>query len=195
MGELRYIIAYPGGVELASNEDEVVEKLRELAPRVKGVLRVFEVGRLVLEADARLLSRLIAPAAPSSGTRLGGKVCAVFDQMYKGFAEIIARELADDRLVLHEIVGRGLEKPLRIGGRLYKQPARDDYDILRLLRSLSKECRVVFFTGDKKLANQAALIENVKVEYMPPGEFTGKEAAVDAMINALKKAMGIGGGE
>lgn len=195
MGELRYIIAYPGGVELASNEDEVVEKLRELAPRVKGVLRVFEVGRLVLEADARLLSRLIAPAAPSSGTRLSGKLCAVFDQMYKGFAEIIARELADDRLVLHEIVGRGLEKPLRIGSRLYKQPARDDYDILRLLRSLSKECRVVFFTGDKKLANQAALIENVKVEYMPPGEFTGKEAAVDAMINALKKAMGIGGGE
>ncbi|NPA05109.1 MAG: hypothetical protein GXO09_03325 [Crenarchaeota archaeon] len=196
----KLVIIYPGGVRVIDNASRLVEEIRDVARRIgRGRIIVAELGRVLLEADASVLSELMGYGAErrpeEAPVTRSGRVCAVFDQMYKGFADIIARELRDDRLVLHEIVGRGLEKPVKASERVFRQPARDDYDILRLLRRLARECRVVFFTGDKKLANQAALIENVEVEYMPPGEFTGKEAAIDAMIAVLRKAMNIGGAE
>ncbi len=125
-----------------------------------------------------------APRAPAA---------VVFDQMFKRFAEVLDRELKDYPLVFHEIIGRGLEKPLRVADRIYQQPARDDYDVLNLLEKLSKEhSLVIFFTGDRKLAAQARALPNVRVEFLPPGEVSGKEMAIKLMkrriIEALEQA-------
>jgi len=111
----------------------------------------------------------------------------VFDQMYKGFADILAREITSSSLEFHEILGRGISEPLKAGERVYRQPARDDYDILKLLETLANRYKggVLFFTGDKKLANQARLVPGVHVEYMPPGEVAGKEIALKLMAQRI----------
>ncbi|WP_338249089.1 hypothetical protein [Pyrodictium abyssi] len=118
----------------------------------------------------------------------------VFDQMYKGFADILAREITSPSLEFHEILGRGISEPLKAGERIYRQPARDDYDILKLLETLANQYRggVLFFTGDKKLANQARLVPGVHVEYMPPGEVAGKEMALKLMAQRIMNWMNRG---
>lgn len=117
-------------------------------------------------------------------------VAVVFDQMFKRFAEILDRELPSAPLEFHEIIGRGLEKPLRVGPRLYQQPARDDYDVLKLLETLSNTRKlVVFFTGDKRLAGQARSLPGVYVVYLPPGEVSGKEMAIKLMKKEITKAL------
>lgn len=117
-------------------------------------------------------------------------VAVVFDQMFKRFAEILDRELPSTPLEFHEIIGRGLEAPLRVGPRLYQQPARDDYDVLKLLETLSNTKRlVVFFTGDKRLAGQARSLPGVYVVYLPPGEVSGKEMAIKLMKKEITKAL------
>jgi len=65
---------------------------------------------------------------------------------------------------LHEVVGRGLERTVRVSERVYREPARDDYDVLSLAERLAKRMPVVLFTGDKKLAEQASMLSNVHVE-------------------------------
>jgi len=114
----------------------------------------------------------------------------VFDQMFKRFAEILDRELRDERLVFHEVIGRGLEKPLRVAERIYQQPAKDDYDVLRLLEDLStRHSRIIFFTGDRRLAAQARALPGVSVVYLPPGEVAGKEMAIKLMKKEIIKRL------
>jgi hypothetical protein len=127
----------------------------------------------------------------AGGEKLGSAEAAVvFDQMFKRFAEILDRELPDKPLVFHEIIGRGLERPLRVGDRLYQQPARDDYDVLKLLEELAKRHRlVVFFTGDRRLAGQARAVPRVRVVYLPPGEVSGKEMAIKLMKKEILRSL------
>ncbi|MEB2836309.1 MAG: hypothetical protein GSR80_001124 [Desulfurococcales archaeon] len=180
----------------------VAESLEELAralERARGRAYIVVVeGRVIGAAEARLGPQPLearggpragAPEAP--GAPAGrGVVAAVFDQMFRGFADIVAREVPG--VELHEVVGRGLEKPVR-AGRVYKEPARDDFDVLSLVERLAREGKiVVFFTGDKKLANQAMALgdERIRVHYMPPNEYPGKESLAKAMIEAVRRALG-----
>ena len=117
-------------------------------------------------------------------------VAVVFDQMFKGFAEILEREIPDKDIVFHEVLGRGIRQPLRVTPRFYRQPARDDYDVLKLVEDLASKNRlVIFFTGDKKLANQARLVRGVEVVFLPPGEIAGKEMALNYMKDAIKEIL------
>jgi len=130
-------------------------------------------------------------ATPVEGPRGGGMgVAAVFDQMFRGFAEIVGRYV--EGVELHQVVGRGLQRPVR-RGRVTLWPAHDDYDVLKIVESLAREGkRVVFFTGDKRLARQAEALAdpNIIVRYMPPNEYPGKEAIAEAMIEAVREALG-----
>ncbi|NOZ89640.1 MAG: hypothetical protein GXO15_06940 [Crenarchaeota archaeon] len=114
----------------------------------------------------------------------------VLDQMFKTFAEILDRELRGEPLVFHEVLGRGIDRPVKVSERVYQQPARDDYDVLKLLEELSsKHSLVIFFTGDKRLASQARSIPGVRVVYLPPGEAPGKEQAIKLMVKAIREAL------
>ena len=116
------------------------------------------------------------------------RVAAVLDQMFRGFSDILLREVED--VEIHEILGRGLESSIKIGDRLFRHPAKDDFDVLKIVESVAKDKDLVaFFTGDKSLANQASALKlkNVKVYYMPPNEYPGKESLAKAMILELNK--------
>jgi len=118
------------------------------------------------------------------------KVIAVLDQMFRGYyADVIEREAPYAEV--HEVVGRGVQETLRASERRYLEPASDDFDVLRLVSRLaSSGVPVLFFTGDKRLASQAQALglPNLRVLYMPPSEFPGKESVAEAMINEIKKA-------
>lgn len=199
-------------VVIAGERVTVARSLDELARALAsagGQARVLLVeGRVLATLEARAPSAGEAgaqpgPQGPASGapqaappperreaSGQGLAVAAVFDQMFRGFADIVAREVPG--VELHEVVGRGLERPVRVG-RVYKQPARDDYDVLSLVENLASQGKlVVFFTGDKRLASQAAALgdERIIVEYMPPNEYPGKESLAKAMISAVRKAIG-----
>lgn len=130
-----------------------------------------------------------AAAAPQA--REGG-VAAVLDQMFRGYyPEVIEREEPD--VELHVIVGRGLQAPQQAGPRKVLEPASDDFDVLKVVERVAREARrVLFFTGDKRLASQAEVtasqLGNVEVHYMPPNEFPGKESLAKAMIDAIERA-------
>lgn len=117
-------------------------------------------------------------------------VNVVFDQMFRGFAEIIGREIPG--VGLHEILGRGLDAPIT-AGRITRWPANDDYDVLKTVEMLAGSSDlVVFFTGDKKLARQAEALGlgNLVVSYMPPNEYPGKESLARAMIRLVREHLG-----
>jgi hypothetical protein len=113
-------------------------------------------------------------------------IAVVFDQMFRGFAEVVDRELKGLCVELHEVVGRGLEKTVRVTPRLYREPAHDDYDVLSLAERLARRGKVVLFTGDRRLADQARMIPGVYVEYIPPGEFGGKEMTIKHMVQVVR---------
>ncbi len=132
------------------------------------------------------------PTRPAGSPKSRDAIRAVFDQMFRGFADIIAREVPG--VEIHEIVGRGLDSPVK-GGVSTKWPANDDYDVLKTVERLALQGgKVVFFTGDKRLARQAEALglDNVIVKYMPPNEYTGKESLARAMIRAIVEARGSG---
>lgn len=192
----------------------VVESLEELAQalaRSEGRAYIVLVeGKVIGAVEARLTApstettKEVAQGSQEAARKLKplraisasttSNTAAVFDQMFRGFAEIVAREVPS--VELHEVVGRGLEKPVRVG-RIFKEPARDDYDVLSLVERLASQGKkVVFFTGDKRLANQAAALgdDRIIVEYMPPNEYPGKESLAKAMIEAVRRAIATSGG-
>ena len=172
---LRYAVANCSNeVRVYRTEPVLSITVRELE-ELREILGV-EVGKTASEAAGREVGR--------RGARC---VAAIFDQMFRGFAEVVDRELRDLCLELHEVIGRGLEKTVRVGERIFREPARDDYDVLSLAERLAKRLPVVLFTGDRKLAEQASMIKNVYVEYMPPNEYAGKEMAVKHMIAVLRR--------
>jgi len=160
--------------------------------RIRELEKVLEVDKDVLIALTRNVVKDFTASEQPQQIKTAKCIAVVFDQMYKGFAELVAREMGEASGIVieyHEIVGRGLDKPVKIGS-VYKQPARDDYDVFKLLKSLSERCNVVFFTGDKKLANQCMMIKRVNVYYMPPGEYGGKEFVVERMVEILRQVVG-----
>ncbi|HID42120.1 MAG TPA: hypothetical protein EYP33_08230 [Pyrodictium sp.] len=153
---------------------------------------VRDLQRILKHYTTKTL-RSQAPKQENEITQLKGvsskaEYAVIFDQMYKGFADILAREITLPSIEFHEILGRGIAEPLKVSDRVYRQPARDDYDILKLLEKLTNQYRkgVLFFTGDKRLANQARLVPGVHVEYIPPGEVAGKEMALRLMSQRIK---------
>jgi len=112
-------------------------------------------------------------------------VSIVLDQMFRGFSDILDRELPRN-VSINEILGKGLEKPVKVG-RIIKWPAHDDYDVFKIVEKLAEEGRkVIFFTGDKRLARQTAALgkDNIIVEYLPPNEFPGKESLIRKIISS-----------
>ncbi len=191
MAGKEYIVECNGRV--AGRAESLEEALR-LANSCGGDVSILECRRVFYASREALRAISIAPPAPEKpreGERESGEgkgVAVVFDQMFKGFAEILEREIGEPGIVFHEILGRGIPGPVKLGERLYQQPARDDYDVLKLLERLAGENRlVVFFTGDKKLARQARAVGNVEVVFLPPGEVTGKEMALKAMAEKIRE--------
>ena len=112
-------------------------------------------------------------------------ISIVLDQMFRGFSDTLDRELPRN-VSINEILGKGLERPVRVG-RIIKWPAHDDYDVFKIVEKLAVEGRkVIFFTGDKRLARQTAALgkDNIVVEYLPPNEFPGKEALIRKIISS-----------
>jgi len=188
------------GVRIASSLEELAEILSSVGGEAYVVLiegRIVGTVRVGLETLQSLAGILgeegREPETGKAGVEefQGRGVAVVFDQMFRGFAEIVAREVTDPNVELHEVVGRGLERSIRVG-RVYKEPARDDFDVLSLVERLANEGKVVvFFTGDKKLASQAMALgrSDVVVHYMPPNEFPGKESLARAMIEHVKEVL------
>lgn len=119
-----------------------------------------------------------------------GTINIVLDQMFKGFSEILSRELPNN-VHIHEVLGKGIDEPIR-AGRVTKWPAHDDYDVFKIVEELSEESgKVIFFTGDKRLARQTASTgkRNLIVEYLPPNEFPGKESLVKKIISSTLKVL------
>ena len=171
-------------VEAAGPEGFIVTCLRGQPV----VLQVYAgTGQPVVEVsgvEGRATAGEGAAGEPPASTG----VAAVFDQMFRGFADVVGRYV--EGVELHEVVGRGLREPKR-RGRIVMWPAEDDFDVLQIVRRLADEGKqVVFFTGDKRLARQAESLEHprIVVEYMPPNEYPGKESLAQAMIEALRRA-------
>ncbi|ABM80785.1 hypothetical protein Hbut_0937 [Hyperthermus butylicus DSM 5456] len=173
----------------------LLDALAKASEECSGESTEIYKAKLIVELDPEdlreiresLSRRAAAGPAPAKTEKAAG-YAVVFDQMFKGFAEILARELHDMPLEFHEVLGRGIDRPIRIAPGVYQQPARDDYDVLSLLERLANQYRgVIFFTGDKKLAMQARLIPGVDVEYLPPGEVAGKEMALKLMASRIRE--------
>ncbi|MEM4699879.1 MAG: hypothetical protein QXT74_02875 [Candidatus Nezhaarchaeales archaeon] len=128
------------------------------------------------------------PEAPSPSLAL------VLDQTHRGYSPTLER-YAPAAVEIHEVGGVGLAEPIKVGARTYRHPAADDYDVLRLLESLSKRfASTVFITGDKTLSEEAKLLKsakglNVSVFYMPPSDYPGKEAVVQAILDRVREAL------
>jgi len=185
---------------LAGGSD--VEALILIRGEVLSVFKAVKAGAPLVEPSGeeqsrRALPDLIRRAGLEESRTLQPKrtsraVAIVLDQMFRGFAGILERELEHDALEIHEIVGRGLPATLKISERVFQEPANDDFDVLKLVENLaSRASIVVFFTGDKKLAKQASLLglHNVVVKYMPPNEYPGKESLAKAMIETVRSAL------
>ncbi|MGC9113223.1 hypothetical protein [Acidilobus sp.] len=152
---------------------------------------VIASGRLTVVRDI-VEGQQEAQQAPAAQQGRGGGVVAVLDQMFRGYyPDVIEREEPD--VELHVIVGRGLQAPQQAGPRRVLEPANDDFDVLKVVERVARGARrVLFFTGDKRLAGQAEVtasqLGNVEVHYMPPNEFPGKESLAKAMIDAIERA-------
>ncbi len=180
---LSYVLACDGIVKSSNDLKTLISFALKTCPNSARVIVVR--GDVVLNMSVEELRALITMSKEEKIAEK--KIAVVFDQMFKGFAEIVYRELGSPPILeAHEIVGRGMDKPRIVRGVIL-EPARDDYDVLKLLERLKSEGKiVVLFTGDRSLANQAETL-GVKVEYMPPGEFGGKETVIREMINKVKR--------
>ncbi len=176
-----------------------VETVILIRGEVLSVFKAVKAGergqaRIGFEQARRPLTELIRTAGLEEARAIeagkpGGVVALVLDQMFRGFAGILERELKHDAIEIHEIVGRGLQSTLKVSDRVYQEPANDDFDVLKLVENLAGKARVVvFFTGDKKLARQASALglDNVIAKYMPPNEYPGKESLAKAMIETVR---------
>ncbi|WP_167827784.1 hypothetical protein [Pyrolobus fumarii] len=174
---------------------EALEKAMELEPPVRiyrGVLvaeldrdEIEELKSVLMASERRVV---VSEEGRREKNRDATLAIVVFDQMFRGFGDIVGRELG--RVIeVHEVAGRGVEKPVKMG-HVILDPAHDDYDIMKLLDRLrSRGCPVIFFTGDKKLAQQASTLDGVFVEYLPPSEIPGKEIAIRMMLERIREIL------
>ncbi len=181
------VVGSDGSSRIADTLLEALRAAANLKPPVQ-VYRAVPIAVLDRE-EVEELRRLRGPAVAESEAERGASgqrlAVVVFDQMFRGFGEIVGRELGG-AVEVHEVAGRGLDKPVR-SGHVILEPARDDYDVIKLLEKLrGKGLPVIFFTGDKRLAHQASMLEGVFVEYLPPSEVPGKEVAIRRMIERIR---------
>ncbi len=146
---------------------------------------------------------VVRPRARGPGPEPGGRpeeagetardrrAAVILDQMFR--IGSVLEPLVPEGVVLYEVVGLGLEEEVRVSDKLVQAPARDDFDIYRLVERLSGQFgRVLLITGDKKLANavrvQAARkgLANVEVHYMPPSEFPGRTQMIEAILRRIE---------
>lgn len=192
LSELEELLDKTGDVEtliLIRGDVLSIFKAVKAAERVQASVG-FEQARRPLPELIRTAGLEKAEAVEAG--RPGGVVALVLDQMFRGFAGILERELKHDVIEIHEIVGRGLQSTLKVSDKIYQEPANDDFDVLKLVENLASKARVVvFFTGDKKLARQASALglNNVIVKYMPPNEYPGKESLAKAMIDTVREVL------
>jgi hypothetical protein len=148
-------------------------------------------GDVIASGRLSVFKQMEGGAAHAGG---GSDVAVVLDQMFKGYyPDVIERE--EPGVEVHVIVGRGLSEPQRAGQSRVLEPANDDFDVLKVVeRVAGGRGRVLFFTGDKRLASQAEAVAsrlgNIEVHYMPPSEFPGKESLAKAMMDAIGRAKG-----
>ena len=189
--ETVYILVDGGGrVSVYKSFREALEAAARHTPPVK-IYRASLVA-ILEEEETRSLGGAAgreAGAAAEKRERGSNLAVVVFDQMFRGFGEVVKRELGE-AVEVHEVVGKGLEQTMEAGG-VYYEPASSDYDVIKLVERLAKEKRlpVILFTGDKKLARQAAMIEGVDVEYLPPSEIPGKEIAIRRMLEKIRRVV------
>jgi len=119
------------------------------------------------------------------------KVALVLDQMFR--IGSVLEPLVPEGTVIYEVVGRGLREEVRISDRYVQVPARDDYDIYKLVERLSGQHeRVVFISGDRKLVNALRFQvaqrgqRNVELHYMPPSEFPGRAQMIDEILKHVR---------
>lgn len=118
----------------------------------------------------------------------------VLDQTHRGYSSTIER-YTPSAVEIHEVGGVSLAETIKVGDRVHRHPAVDDYDVLRLLESLSKRySAVMFVTGDKTLSEEAKLLKvakglNVEVHYMPPSDYTGKESMLQAILDRVNRQL------
>lgn len=167
--------------------DDLGEALK-LARENGGVVILFEDEPIVLRVEKPQVARE-KEAGPGSGASSSpaGVVAIVLDQMFRGLAEVVARELSGP-VEVHEVLGKGLESPVK-AGRVTRWPAHDDYDVLKIVERLAGSGRrVILVTGDKRLARQVESLgdERIQVEYMPPNEFPGKESIIRRIVSLAR---------
>ncbi|MEB3807029.1 MAG: hypothetical protein GSR73_05900 [Desulfurococcales archaeon] len=167
--------------------DDLGEALK-LARENGGVVILFEDEPIVLRVEKPQVARE-KEAGPGSGASSSpaGVVAIVLDQMFRGLAEVVARELSGP-VEVHEVLGKGLESPVK-AGRVTRWPAHDDYDVLKIVERLAGSGRrVILVTGDKRLARQVESLgdERIRVEYMPPNEFPGKESIIRRIVSLAR---------
>ncbi|ABN70548.1 hypothetical protein Smar_1458 [Staphylothermus marinus F1] len=168
----RFIDAFKTVIEIGGGEIYRGELVMKLSPSEIAELKDFISWIPVEPVEAPVASKR--------------KVAIVLDQMFKGFyTEVLAREFKDYEI--HEIVGKGVDKPIR-SGNIVREPAENDLDIVKLIQSLiDKSYKVYFFTGDKKLYMHTSTIPGVKSYYMPPSEYPSKEKLVLEMIKYVRE--------
>ena len=140
-------------------------------------------------AEARKAPAAREEAASCCGP--GGEVALVLDQMFRIGSAL--EPLVPEGTVIYEVVGRGLREEVRISDRYVQVPARDDYDIYKLVERLSgRHERVVFISGDRKLVNALRFQVaqrgrgNVELHYMPPSEFPGRAQMIDEILRRVR---------
>ena len=174
-----------------------------VAGSVEEALSAAGGSGVVIESDCPIRVRVVGGAQPARQREEVGRaerrapsrprVAVVLDQMFRGLGETVARELGP-RIEVHEVLGRGLEKPVR-QGRVTRWPARDDYDVMKIVEELAGRARVLFATGDKRLARQVESLglPGVVVAYMPPNEYPGKESIIREIVRRARSILYEGG--
>ena len=162
---------------------------------------VIEYEEFVIEITVRPKERGAAapaeagPPAREEARPAAGEVALVLDQMFR--IGSVLEPLVPENTVIYEVVGRGLREEVRVSDKYVQVPARDDYDIYRLVERLSGQHeRVLFISGDRKLVNAIRFQvaqrgrRNVEVHYMPPSEFPGRAQMIDEILRRVREAAG-----
>ena len=153
---------------------------------------LIDYGDFEIEVVVRPRARGLSPRPEEAKeTARDRRAAVILDQMFR--IGSVLEPLVPEGVVLYEVVGLGLEEEVRVSDKLVQAPARDDFDIYRLVERLSGQFkRVLLITGDKKLANavriQAARkgLANVEVHYMPPSEFPGRTQMIEAILRRIE---------
>ena len=159
----------------------------------------FEVEVIVRPKGARPAPRKAPEAKPregevkEEGKPSEGRTAVILDQMLRIGSVLEPR--VPEGTVIFEAVGVGLEKEVKVSGKLVHVPVRDDFDIYVLVDRLAEEFdKVLLFSGDKALVNDVRVKaaqkghKNVVVHYMPPSEFSSRAHMIEEILKRIRSA-------